>query len=568
MQTTGGIGRRQGAGAWFGRNGPVALLVAAIAVATVVLVVGQWHITFFQDTFAFLLDRQPWTAHSIFAPHNEHIVVLPVLITKVLLEVFGMTSNVPEQIAMGITLVAAAVLLFVWVRRRVGPWLALIAAVTILFLGSAWPVILWSFENEFTLPVVFGLAMLLFLDREDSRGDAWACAMLALATISGSLGISFIVAAFVDLVLNRKERGWRRAYVFAVPLLIYLAWYAGYGHEAEHHLTLQNILNSPAYVVEGFASALDSLAGLSTIPVNSPGQNDWGRPLLVGVAVLVAFGQWRKPGFSRGFWTVAIAAASYWLLAAFNFVPGREASASRYVYAGAIFVLLMAAELLRNWSFSRKGLWIAAAVAVCAIGPNLAQMKDGSRWEKEQSVFTRSDLGALEIARDTVSPTYQLVSVETTGTASLSLVEAGLWFEAVDRWGSPADTPSQIETEPEGGEEHADLVLAEALPIGSTTEPGGLAPSAPAGEACVTLPGGGASAGKEVPLKPGKTTVEVAPGDPAQIALRRFATEAFPVAIPGGEGGATTVVEVPSDRASQPWYMHVEAAQTTRVCIG
>lgn len=554
--------------AWGKRNAPVLLLGVALVAATVMLVVAQWRITFFQDTFAFLLDRQPWTAHSIFAPHNEHIVVLPVLITKVLLEVFGMTSNVPEQIAMGVTLMAVAVLLFVWIRRRVGPWLALIAAVTILFLGSAWPVILWPFENEFTLPVVFGLAMLLFLDREDSRGDAWACAMLALATISGSLGLSFIVAAFVDLVLNRKERGWRRAYVFAVPLLIYLAWYAGYGHEAEHHLTLHNILNSPAYVVEGFASALDSLAGLSTIPVNSPGQNDWGRPLLVGVVALVAFGQWRKPGFSRGFWTVAAAAVSYWLLAAFNFVPGREASASRYVYAGALFALLMIAELLRNWSFSRKALWIAGAVAVCAIGPNLAQMKDGSRWEKEQSVFTRSDLGALEIVRDTVSPTYQLISVESTGTASLALVQASLWFEAVDRWGSPADTPSQIETEPEGGKEHADLVLAEALPIGSTMEPGGLAPSAPAGEACVTLPGGGASAGKEVPLKPGKTTVEVAPGDPAQIALRRFATEAFPVAIPGGEGGATTVIEVPRDRASQPWYMHVEAAQTTRVCIG
>ena len=410
VQTNGGTarGRRGEAFAAFERRGPVVLLGAALFVAAVMLVVAQWRITFFQDTFAFLLDRQLWMAHSIFAPHNEHIVVLPVLITKVLLEVFGMTSNVPEQIAMGITVLVAAVLLFAWLRRRLDPWLATIGAVLFLFLGSAWPVILWPFENEFTLPVVFGLATLLFLDREDSRGDAWACAMLALATISGSLGLSFIVAAFVDLVLNRKERGWRRAYVFALPLLIYLAWYAGYGHEAEHHLTLHNILNSPAYVVEGFASALDSLAGLSTIPVNSPGQNDWGRPLLVGVVALVAFGQWRKPGFSRGFWTVAVAAVSYWLLAALNFVPGREASASRYVYAGAVFVLLMAAELLRGRRFSRKALIVIGAAALVAILPNLAQMKDGSRWEKEQSVFTRSDLGALEIARDTVSPTYRL----------------------------------------------------------------------------------------------------------------------------------------------------------------
>src|SRR6185369_3435647 len=109
-------------------------------------------------------------------------------------------------------------------------------------------------------------------------------------------------------------------------------------------------------------SALDSLAGLSTIPVNAPGQNDWGRPLVIGAIALGAFGQWRRPGFSRDFWVVAAAAASYWLLAAFNFIPGREASASRYVYAGAVFVLLMAVELLRGIRWSPRALAIAAIV--------------------------------------------------------------------------------------------------------------------------------------------------------------------------------------------------------------
>jgi hypothetical protein len=528
----------------------------------------QWRITFFQDTFAFLLDRQPWTLHAVVFPHNEHLVAIPVVITKVLLAVFGMSSNVPEQIAMGITVLGAATLLFVWLRRRVNPWLAAFGAILFLFLGSAWPTILWPFENEFTLPVVFGLAGLLLLDREDSRGDAWACAMLVLATISGSLGVCFVFAAFVELLLNR-ERGWRRAYVFVVPLLVYLAWYAGWGHEAEHHMTFGNILRSPQYVAEGFASSLDSLAGLSTIPVNSPGQNDWGRPLLVGAVALLAFGQWRRPGFSRTFWVVTAAGVSYWLLAAFNFVPGREASASRYVYAGALFVLMMAAELLRNWRVSKRALWVAAALTAAAIGPNLAQMKDGSSWEKEQSVLTRSTIGALEIARDTVNPEYRLGSIDTTGTASLDLVEAGKWFEAVDKWGTPADTPAEIEAEGEGGREHADKVLAEALPITALAEPGGLTPNAPAGAACITLAGAGASATKQVQLKPGQpTTVEVAAGPSAAIAVRRFAAESFPVPIAGGEGGSTTVVTIPKDRATQPWFMHVEAVQTARVCTG
>jgi hypothetical protein len=550
------------------RNAPTLIFGAALVVMGIVLIVAQWRITFFQDTFAFLLDRQPWTLHAVVFPHNEHFVAIPVLVTKVLLAIFGMSSNVPEQIVMGITVLAAGVLLFVWLRRRLDPWLALFGAVLFLFLGSAWPTILWPFENEFTFPVVFGLAGLLFLERDDSKGDGWAAAMFVLAVISGSLGVCFIAAAFVDLILKRDERGWRRAYVFGTPLLVYLAWYVGWGHTAEHHITLHNVLHSPQYVLEGFASSLDSLAGLSTITANVSGQNDWGRPLVIGAIGLLAFAQWRRPGFTRTFWVVSALAVSYWLLAAFDFVPGREASAARYVYAGALFVLMMIAELLRPWPFGRKALWVGAAVVVCAIGPNMAQMKEGSAWEKEQSVFTRSDLGALEIARDTVPPTFLLASVEDTGTASLSLVEAGLWFEAVDKWGSPADTPAELEGEPPIGRHFADILLSKMLGITGTAEPGGLAPASPAGEACVTLPGAGASATKEVPLKPGTTSVEIAPGGPPAIALRRFATEEFPVVIPGAEGGTTMSIDIPKDRATQPWYMHVEAEQTTRVCTG
>jgi hypothetical protein len=545
----------------------IAFGVAVIAMV-VVLVVAEWRVTFFQDTLAFLLDRQPWTLHAFAFPHNEHIVILPVAVTKVLLAIFGMSSNVPEQVTMGITVLAAGILLFVWLRRRLDPWLAMVGATLFLFLGSAWPTILWPFENEFTLPVVFGLAGLLFLERDDPRGDACACAMFVLGTISGSLGVCFIAAAFVDLLLKREERGLRRAYVFAVPLLVYLAWYAGWGHTAEHHITLHNVLHSPQYVLEGFASSLDSLAGLSTITANVSGQNDWGRPLVIGAIGLLAFAQWRRPGFTRTFWVVTALAVSYWLLAAFDFVPGREASAARYVWAGALFTLLMVAEVLRAWPFSRKALWVAAGVAALAIGPNLAQMKEGSSWEREQSVYTRADLGALEIARDTVAPSYSLGSVESTGTASLSLVNAGLWFEAVDKWGTPADTPAQIETEPEGGREHADLVLAEALPIASTYAPGGLAPSPPAGKVCTTLQGGGASAEKDVALKPGTTTVEIGPGAEPAVALRRFSTEGFPVRVTGAPGESTMSIAIPKDRAPQPWYMQVEAGQTTRVCTG
>jgi len=63
---------------------------------------------------------------------------------------------------------------------------------------------------------------------------------------------------------------------------------------------------------------------------------------LIGLAI---YGKSRKPGISPRFWPAAAAGVSYWLLAAFNFIPGREAASSRYVYAGAAFVLLMAGRV-------------------------------------------------------------------------------------------------------------------------------------------------------------------------------------------------------------------------------
>jgi hypothetical protein len=550
---------------WLKRNAPTVLLGAALLASAALIFALCWNLTYFQDTWAFLLDRQDFSVHSFMAPHNEHIVVLPVVVTKLLLEIFGMTSGKPEMFAMTLTLLVSGALLFVYVRRRVGPWPALMAAALLLFLGSAWPILLWPFEIEFSGAVMGGIAMLLLLDRDDRRGDAWACLLLAISIAFGSLGLSFAVAALVDVFQKRRRRGWRRAYVALVPLALYALWYLGWGHEAEHHLTLHNILMSPQYVFDGFASALDSLAGLSSVPVNSPGQPDWGRPLLIGAIALIAFGQWRRPGISPRFWPVAAAGVSYWLLAAFNFVPGREAASSRYVYAGAAFVLLMTAELLRGVRFSRNGLLIAGAVTVCAIAPNLAQMKDGSDWLKEQTVLTRADVGAMEIARGTIPPSFTLGSFEAAGTASLAIVEAGKYFEAVDRWGSPAYSPAELEAAPQPGRHYADILLSQALGLSTVVQPG-VYDRGTAAENCVVLAAGSTTPTSEVKLAPGANRIELAPGPEGKFSLRRFATGEYPVTTAGAPGESTTLLTIPRDHAPQPWYLHVEASQTARVC--
>jgi hypothetical protein len=522
-----------------------------------VLMAGQ---TFFQDTWGFLLYREGISAHSFFAPHNEHIAVMSVAINKAAIGMFGMTTAAPEQVVMALAVVTTALLLYVYLRRRVGAWAALIGAVLLLYLGPAWADMIWPFQLGFVGSALFGIAMLLALDRGDRCGDLWATVFLVLSMGFSSLGLSFLAAAAVDLFVRRR-RGWlTRAYVAAIPAALYAAWWLGWGHEAERHVTLPNVLTAPRYVLEGAASAVEALLGLNKAGPDAAVPPEWGLPILVALIALAIVAQARRPGVSPGFWPVAAAAATNWLLEAFNSMPGREAYQNRYMYAGGLFILLLAAELLREVRFTRRALAIGGGVALLAVSANLIAFREGGRWQDEQTLYTRADLGAIEIARRTVDPGFVLTP-EVAGTGSLAIVAAGSYLHAVDEHGSPAYDPAELSEAPPIARHQADIVLAAALPI--TTETGGIAP----GDECVTLPGGEISRFTEVPLPAGATTIDLAPGPAARLSMRRFTTGEFPIALDDAPGGAVTLLRIPDDVSSHRWYLHVESRQRARVCV-
>jgi hypothetical protein len=542
------------------RNPPATLLVMALVTGVAMTLVLTWEMTFFQDTWAILIERRDFTAEALFHPHNEHIVVLPVLIEQLFLHVFGMTSAAPEYVLLAISLAGVAGLLYVYVERRVGGWLALFAAVLILCLGPAWEVLLWPFEIGFTGSIFFGLAMLIALERGDRRGDVLACVSLTLALGFSSLGIAFVVAAAVAILQGDRGRWLARAYIAAIPALLFFAWYVGWGHDAESHLSIRNVAASPRFVADSIAVALGSLFGLGANPVGGSSEPVWGRAMVIALVVVLGYRLVRKPGVYPGLGPVAAAAATNWFLTAFNQFPGREPVASRYQYASAIFILMILANLLRG-SRPRTGtLVLAGAVAALAIGPNLVVLKDGRDLLKDQSIYTRTDTGAIEIARRTVAPHFELTP-EIAGTPSLINVYAGKYLQAVDEFGSPAYTPSELATAPEGARRQADIVLAQALPISTVTNLG--AYSGGGVENCVSVPGG---AGSDIPIGFGLTRIEVAPGGPAQFSLRRFAAAEFPIPTEGAPGDSVTVLRIPRDAAPQPWNLQVVAAQDARVC--
>ncbi len=176
--------RRQGIAERIRGASPGTLLfAAAVLIAGGVLLNWLSELTFWRDEWAFILNRRGSGLDTYLDPYVEQLVAIPIAIYKLLIAVFGLESPIPFQVASTLVFLTSIVALFVYVRRRVGEWLALAAALPILFLGPSWDDLLFPFQIAFFAPVACGLGALLALDREDRRGDVIACALLVDRTL-------------------------------------------------------------------------------------------------------------------------------------------------------------------------------------------------------------------------------------------------------------------------------------------------------------------------------------------------------------------------------------------------
>ena len=67
-------------------------------------------------------------------PHHEHIAIAHVAVYRSLLDAFGMDSPRPFQVV-SLLMLCGSRLVFVYLRRRVGAWLALAALLPLLVFG-------------------------------------------------------------------------------------------------------------------------------------------------------------------------------------------------------------------------------------------------------------------------------------------------------------------------------------------------------------------------------------------------------------------------------------------------
>lgn len=558
------------------RNAPALLMALAALASVVVLLVMQSGLTFFQDEWNMVIHRRGFNADAFFLPNDVHPVPLPVAIYKLCLAIFGMTSVAPDRVIAVLLYATTGVLLFAYVRKRLGGWLALLPAVVLLFLGPGWNVLLWPFEMTLVGSLAAGLATLLALERDDRAGDVLACVLLVVSMACSSLGISFALAAGVDVLLKRRRRGLWRLYVPALALALYVLWYLTYGHKVPSALSFSNVVATPLYVAEGVSSSLSSLVGLNaaTPSAEAFAHPGWGPPLLVAAVVLVAVWLRRRRAVTAQILVVATAALSFWILGGFNFIPGREPTASRYQYIGVVFVVLIAAEIFRGVRLSGRALAIVAGLSAIALLSNLVPLKDGLVTVEQQSELARGELAAIEIARDSVDPQFSLAP-EIAGTATLTPVDAGSYLAAVDADGSPAASLESLPSLSPAVRKQIDVVLVNALPVelllhaehlarhSSGPPPQVEAAGVKARGSCLEVSPGAAAAGLSMTLA-GSTSLRVEPGPAASFGIWRYGEE--PALENSLETGSTSLLRIPADRSGVPWQARLTGAQAMTVC--
>jgi hypothetical protein len=520
-----------------------------------------------------VLGRRGGDLSTFLEPHNEHLSALPIAVYKLLLATAGMDDYGPYRLTVIGLHVVCVVLLFVYASRRVGGWLALVPAALILFLGPGWQNIIWPFQIGWLGSLTAGLGALLMLDRCDRLGDLAASGLLVVALSSSGLGVPIAAGVLVEILWSPTRR--RRLWVMAAPLALYALWYVWY---AESHVTAYRIARAPVFIADAAAASLSSLVGLGGEAIPDVGASlHWGRPLaLVAAALLV----WRVGRLGKVSGRLAMLLAggfAFWALTAVS-RAGVSAGgvalappyASRYIYVGALFIVLIASELLRGAAVSRLATAVLAALLAAALVANLGAFRDSARYLRERSTIRAANLGAVEIARDSVDPRFQ----------TAPYVYAGPFLAAAATDGSPALSAEQIAAAPEEARASADNVLVRIHEVGLVS--GGLSrrqgprPTVEASLAgavrstlhCVSLRPSAYQSPFFTPsldlvVPPGGLVLTTQDGTPVELALRRFAAGFPPYRLGTLAGGRTATLRIPGDRAPQPW--HVRLAPSGRV---
>jgi len=504
-----------------------------------------------------LVHYSPLSPEYLLAPFNGHLPLGGRLTYELVFATVGAEYTV--FVLVNITaLFACVALVFELARRRVGNLAALAPCIVLLFLGFAREQLLWPLDFNTAASLAAGLAAVLAVQREDRRGDLLTCLLLVFSVAMIELGLSFAVGIAVWLLLARRQGMLRRAWVVAVPVLLYAAWYVWsqqlFGQSEGQ---AGNIDLIPETVLRGAAAALGSLTGTNPIlPGAYVGSVTWfGRALAIAAA-LVFLARLRWGSLPRTVWVWLLVLGSYWGLLA---LAARPAEASRYIFVAAVLLVLIAADSVR--SRLPDGVAVTLLIlALVALPANIAQLteaREGDTLHHDPPV-SATEFAMVELARDHVDRAYVVTSdprvAEVDGGLFIG-IPAGAYLDAAADNGSIARSLSEVR-----GSDPQLRLIADASLIGALGVETSPAP-APAAGRCRSVSVAPGADSATFPVRTGPTLLRPRGGERTGLWLARFA-DPRGIGIEYLPPGRWTRLTIPADPAPDPWRVTVDRAVT------
>lgn len=544
------------------------LMAGAILVAAALVFWLERGLTYGWDEFVWLehAGLAP-SLRTLFHPYGGHLIVFPYLIWRGVLEVFGESFTAFAVIqVIGLSLLAT--LLYVYSKRRIGPILALAPALAMLFLGGAYPVLLEPMIGiQFLAALVPGLAAIVMLEREDRLGDGAACALLCLALAGFSEAVPFLVGATVAILVGRNRS--RRIWVVAVPVVAYAAWRLWAAKYESAGILYSNVPFLPAYFADALAVYTSAIFGLSPLIGSGP----WSSLRLNGFAfeylsagvvftaldvLAVAAAVWllkRRGTIPRTLWPPLAIMLALWVELGIVLIPGRTAAEPRYLYAGVLVLLLVVVEMLRGVRTTRATVTVALVLTVAAVAGNLARFHDARQMLDAIQKEERAGMAVIELAGQNGDQAFTPnlnAPLLVPGAFDLNV---GPWLQVVDRYGSPADSIPQLQSQSEDVREQADVLAVKLLGLRLAPASGTPARSCRRigvgdGPTELTLPRGGAV---------------LRPREDSAVALRRWSDE-FAAGLGSVRGGRAVTLAIPADASQVPWRLSFAAGGPVEVC--
>lgn len=430
----------------------------AILIALSILVfAGVLYLTsyknFYYDEWDFISTARPWNLNVLLLAHNEHWSTIPILIWKVLFVVVGIRSHIPYEAALLVAHVATVLLLFTLVRRRSGDLPALGAAIILLVFGTGGTDIVWAFQIGFVGSVAFGLLALVLLE-----GDVHfprllaASAALLCSVMCSSVGLAFVSAVAVQLLMERRRR--RYLLVLVVPVLAFGAWFVAFGaglpgspgapcptclptgFGADVHrgpITVGFVANLATFVTSGLQATAAGILGFR-------GGGVVLLPILGVVVALHWYAQRRIAAWQMG--------ATAGLLGWFTLVGlGRSQQGAgavadpHYLYIGAVFLLplLVDAASALPWRMQWR-LAITTLLAVAVVG-NAVQLRDAALSQIQLMGTENAKLQTVEVFRGA----HDMALDRSLDDTIMPQLRAGPYLGATSELGSPV-TPATLDS--------------------------------------------------------------------------------------------------------------------------